>query len=61
MIGWKPTKQKHMTINTPNYWEDRYDANLTGWDMGKVSPPLKDYFDQLKDKSLKILITQMFL
>lgn len=45
-----------MTINTSTYWEERYDSKLTGWDMGMVSPPLKAYFDQLKDRSLKILI-----
>lgn len=41
------------------YWQDRYDNERTGWDMGKVSPPLKAYFDsQLAnmDKEIKILI-----
>jgi methyl halide transferase len=39
-----------------NYWESRYQDNSTGWDLGKVSEPLKVYFDQLKDKKIKILI-----
>jgi len=38
------------------YWENRYQEKDTGWDMGMVSPPLKTYFDQLKNKNLKILI-----
>ena len=39
----------------PN-WEDRYQENNIGWDIGKISDPLKAYFDQLEDKDLKILI-----
>ena len=38
------------------YWEKRWQENQTGWDIGSVSTPLKDYFDQLTDKNLKILI-----
>jgi len=38
------------------FWNDRYKENNTGWDIGHVSPPLKDYFDQLTDKNIKILI-----
>lgn len=38
------------------FWTDRYLNNQTGWDLGEVSPPLKAYFDQLNDKSLRILI-----
>ena len=39
-----------------SFWNDQYIANTTGWDLGQVSPPLKDYIDQLRDKDLKILI-----
>jgi thiopurine S-methyltransferase len=39
-----------------SYWEKRYKENNTGWDIGHVSLPLKNYFDQLQDKSAKILI-----
>ncbi|WP_064966479.1 methyltransferase domain-containing protein [Tenacibaculum ovolyticum] len=39
-----------------DFWENKYKANKTGWDLGEVSPPLKAYFDQLEDKELKILI-----
>lgn len=39
-----------------DYWSSRYQNNMTGWDIGGVSTPLKEYIDQLTDKSLKILI-----
>ncbi|MBT8231228.1 MAG: SAM-dependent methyltransferase [Saprospiraceae bacterium] len=38
------------------YWEDRYNNQLTGWDIGHVSSPIEAYIDQLLDKSLHILI-----
>ncbi len=47
-------------MNTPqfddNYWNNRYRDETTGWDIGFVSPPIKDYIDQLKDKNISILI-----
>jgi len=39
-----------------NFWENRYKDNLTGWDIGGVSPQLQDYFQRLAEKDLKILI-----
>lgn len=38
------------------FWNQKYEKNKIGWDLGEVSPPLKMYFDQLEDKSIKILI-----
>ncbi|WP_299064551.1 methyltransferase domain-containing protein [uncultured Polaribacter sp.] len=38
------------------FWENKYKTNKIGWDLGEVSPPLKAYFDQLKNKDTKILI-----
>lgn len=38
------------------FWDEKYQKGLTGWDIGSVSTPIKEYIDQLKDKSLKILI-----
>jgi SAM-dependent methyltransferase len=38
------------------YWNHRYLQGETGWDIGYVSTPLKEYFDQLEAKDLKILI-----
>lgn len=37
-------------------WEEQYQQNDDRWDIGKVSTPLKEYFDQLINKNLKILI-----
>lgn len=39
-----------------DYWTKRYQQNETGWDVGNITTPLKEYFDQLKNKDLKILI-----
>lgn len=39
-----------------NYWSNRYLANNAGWDTGFITPPLKEYFDQLTDKNISILI-----
>ena len=44
-----------MKLNSA-YWEDRYSNNETGWDVGKITTPLKEYIDQIEDKSIKILI-----
>jgi len=38
------------------YWTERYERNETGWDIGYVSTPIKEYVDQLKDKNVRILI-----
>lgn len=37
-------------------WQARYESGETGWDIGQVSTPLKEYFDQLNDKLIRILI-----
>ncbi len=39
-----------------SYWNNRYLTNDFGWDVGQVSTPLKEYIDQLQDKTLRILI-----
>lgn len=41
---------------TKEYWEQRYQQNETGWDVGEITTPLKEYFNQLRDKNIKILI-----
>jgi len=38
------------------FWSSRYKENNTGWDIGHISTPLKEYINQLQDKNLKILI-----
>lgn len=39
-----------------DYWSNRYDTGTSFWDLGEVSPPLKNYIDQLTDKNTRILI-----
>ncbi|HLP22210.1 MAG TPA: methyltransferase domain-containing protein [Chitinophagales bacterium] len=39
-----------------NYWDAQYVNNETGWDLNGVSPPLKQYIDTLKNKSISVLI-----
>jgi methyl halide transferase len=39
-----------------NYWNGRYQQHQTGWDVGQVSTPLKEYVDQLTIKNIAILI-----
>ena len=39
-----------------NFWKSRYLNKDTKWDVGKISTPIREYIDQLRDKNLKILI-----
>ncbi|MBL3655469.1 class I SAM-dependent methyltransferase [Fulvivirga sediminis] len=39
-----------------NYWTNRYNDNDTPWDASAITTPLKTYFDQLQDTTIKILI-----
>lgn len=38
------------------YWNNQYVNENTGWDLGEISPPIKDYIDTIKDKNISILI-----
>lgn len=38
------------------FWSNRYQNQETGWDLGSISTPLKEYFDSLAQKDLSILI-----
>lgn len=38
------------------YWNKTYLNKQTGWDVGYIATPLKEYFDQLNDKSIRILV-----
>ncbi len=44
--------------NPPNqeYWDTRYKNNTAAWDLGEVSPPIKEYVDTLENKNKSILI-----
>lgn len=44
-----------MNLNS-NYWENRYLNNEIGWDVGTITTPIKEYIDQINNKSIKILI-----
>lgn len=41
---------------TEKYWNNCYQNNDTGWDLGKISTPIEAYFNQLNNKELLILI-----
>ena len=46
-------------MNNPqnkDFWDSRYIDETTGWDLGTVSTPIKEYVDQLEDKTVSILI-----
>lgn len=45
-----------MTELNKDTWNDRYKNHDTGWDIGYISTPIKEYIDQLKDKNISILI-----
>jgi SAM-dependent methyltransferase len=38
------------------YWDTQYKNNATGWDLGAVSPPIKEYIESLENKNISILI-----
>lgn len=39
-----------------DYWDKRYQDDSAAWDLGKVSPPLMAYFDQVNDKTVRLLL-----
>jgi thiopurine S-methyltransferase len=43
-------------ILNERFWDNKYKSEQTGWDIGSISTPLKEYFDQLTNQKLKILI-----
>jgi hypothetical protein len=38
------------------YWSGKYRQQLMGWDTGSITTPLKEYFDQLENRDLRILV-----
>ena len=38
------------------YWEERWEKNEIGWDIGHAAPAITEYMDQLTSKEVKILI-----
>ena len=49
-------QQKKKVKFNKEFWEHKYSNDETGWDIGYASTPLTNYFDQLTNKELKILI-----
>lgn len=39
-----------------NYWDNQYINGEIGWDLGAVSPPIKNYVDAIANKNISILI-----
>lgn len=39
-----------------DYWEERWEARQTGWDIGYSSPPIEEYMVQYENKEANILI-----
>ena len=39
-----------------DFWEQKYQENKTGWDIGRASTPIVNYLEQLENKELSILI-----
>ena len=45
-----------MILLNKNFWNNKYLTSNTGWDVGDITTPLKEYIDQINNKRLKILI-----
>ena len=39
-----------------NYWNERWQKNETGWDMGQASPAITEYIKQYPNKNTAVLI-----
>lgn len=39
-----------------NYWDERWQKNETGWDIGQASPAIVEYMKQYPNKNANILI-----
>tara|TARA_B100000900_G_scaffold231220_1_gene196360 strand:- start:20283 stop:20870 length:588 start_codon:yes stop_codon:yes gene_type:complete len=37
-------------------WNKRYLDSNTGWDVGYITTPIREYIDQIKNKEIKVLI-----
>lgn len=45
-----------MEFLSADFWNERYVQGETGWDLGRVSPPIQAFIDGLTDQRLNILI-----
>ena len=49
-------EDKHIPGGNKEFWEELWHEGRTKWDIGYAARPITEYADQLKDKSIKILI-----
>jgi methyl halide transferase len=45
-----------MEFLSRQYWEQRYQQQQTGWDIGAPSPPLAKYINNISNKDAAVLI-----
>ncbi|WP_281637755.1 methyltransferase domain-containing protein [Flavobacterium marginilacus] len=45
-----------MENSNQTFWDNQYKADILGWDLGTISPPIKSHIDTLKNKNIRILI-----
>jgi thiopurine S-methyltransferase len=45
-----------MSELTADYWSQRYQEKNTPWDLGNVSPAIKEYMDRWPKREARILI-----
>ena len=38
------------------FWNQRYLDSNTGWDVGYITTPIKEYIDQIQNKEIKVLV-----
>lgn len=41
---------------SPEFWNKSYESGITGWDIGYIATPIKEYFSQLERKDYQIFI-----
>lgn len=49
-------EENYSTNGNKEFWDEMWQEGRTKWDIGYAAPPITEYADQLKDKSIKILI-----
>ncbi|PHN08256.1 methyltransferase domain-containing protein [Flavilitoribacter nigricans] len=49
-------KSIYNSAQEEQFWTRRYEQGTTGWNIGYPAPPITEYFDQVADKSARILI-----
>jgi len=43
-------------VDSSQYWDDRYQQNATGWELGTPTPAFVDYFTSLKNNVGSLLV-----